>query len=340
MRLFIGLFLLGVMGVSQAAEKAQCTPGTDINLSLPTIKVPADAKVGDAIGLFPFGTPHAMGCTYPNWLIQIAEASSLAVVNSPATGQTYRALGLVMPVFASNIPGLGFAIAAQDPNTPLRAISDSPIKLHIAPQRKPGTWGLKGRLYLVITGQVSGGTLGPRTIARFTVSPADVSGPGFLAVNLGNAVIAAPIKPTCSVSTRTLTLALGAVARRDFKGVGSHAGSVTDNLVINCAGATEERTTDVLITVTDQTVPTNRSGVLSLSPASKATGVGLQLLSGGQLILYGADSASEGNPNQWLAGSIGNGALRIPLTARYIQTRDNITPGSANGVATFTLSYR
>jgi len=60
MRLFIGLFLLGVMGVSQAAEKAQCTPGTDINLSLPTIKVPADAQVGDASGLFPFGTTHAI----------------------------------------------------------------------------------------------------------------------------------------------------------------------------------------------------------------------------------------------------------------------------------------
>ena len=50
--------------------------------------------------------------------------------------------------------------------------------------------------------------------------------------------------------------------------------------------------------------------------------------------------AAIGTPNQWLAGSIGNGTFQIPLTARYIQTGAAVRPGTANGLATFTLAYR
>ncbi len=67
----------------------------------------------------------------------------------------------------------------------------------------------------------------------------------------------------------------------------------------------------------------------------------LQLVRGGNILVrYGADSSSVGNPNQWLVGTTGNGTVQIPLTARYIQTQQTIAPGSANGVATFTMSYR
>ena len=133
---------------------------------------------------------------------------------------------------------------------------------------------------------------------------------------------------------------LGTVPVKAFAGVGSHAGSVTRNITLSCAGGTGG-TRDVFITVTDHTSRSNRSDVLSLTASSLARGVALQLVrSGNILVRYGADSSSVGNPNQWLVGTTGNATVQIPLTARYIQTQPTITPGSANGVATFTMSYR
>jgi type 1 fimbria pilin len=34
------------------------------------------------------------------------------------------------------------------------------------------------------------------------------------------------------------------------------------------------------------------------------------------------------------------GDFNIPLSAAYIQTEDKITPGDANAVANFTISYQ
>ncbi|MCS3419781.1 type 1 fimbria pilin [Pseudomonas sp. BIGb0558] len=141
------------------------------------------------------------------------------------------------------------------------------------------------------------------------------------------------------MSTPSVRMSLGTVSTTAFRGVGSNAGSTTENISLSCGGG-DGSTRDVLITVTDQTQPANRTDVLSLAGGSTADGVALQLLRGPTLIRYGADSSAIGNPNQWLAGSTGNGTFTIPLTARYIQTGSSITPGTANGVATFTMAYR
>lgn len=96
----------------------------------------------------------------------------------------------------------------------------------------------------------------------------------------------------------------------------------------------------MLLTLTDQIQPANRSDRLTLTGDSTATGVALQLLHGNAVLSYGADSNAPDNPNQWQAGSTGNGTFQITLTARYLQTEPTVHPGTANGLATFTLSYR
>jgi type 1 fimbria pilin len=98
--------------------------------------------------------------------------------------------------------------------------------------------------------------------------------------------------------------------------------------------------TSVYTTLTDQTNPANQSNTLSLSASSTASGIGIQVLNGNTVISYGPDSSVVGNPNQWLAGSTGNGTFNIPLTARYAQTAPTVKPGTANGIATFTMSYQ
>jgi len=41
-----------------------------------------------------------------------------------------------------------------------------------------------------------------------------------------------------------------------------------------------------------------------------------------------------------MLGSSGSLPTSLPFTAQYTATASNVTPGPANGVATFTMSYQ
>jgi type 1 fimbria pilin len=146
-------------------------------------------------------------------------------------------------------------------------------------------------------------------------------------------------KPTCSVSTKDVYVPLGAVPIRAFTGVGSASPEKRFSISLDCAGGDAGLERKIHTTLTDHTNPANQADTLSLAPGSGASGIGIQVLNGSTVIKYGPDSSALGNINQWQAGSSGNGTFNIPLTARYVQTAPAITPGSANGLATFTMSY-
>ncbi|MGN4077959.1 fimbrial protein, partial [Burkholderia gladioli] len=86
----------------------------------------------------------------------------------------------------------------------------------------------------------------------------------------------------------------------------------------------------------------NTSTTLSLTRDSGASGIGVQIRRDDTVLGFGPDSAAVGNTNQWHMGNIvqGQAALRVPLTARYVQTAAKVGAGSANARATFTLSYQ
>ncbi|WP_196493197.1 fimbrial protein [Burkholderia stagnalis] len=155
----------------------------------------------------------------------------------------------------------------------------------------------------------------------------------------GNIVID-PQVPTCRVSTPAITVPLGNVRASTFTGVGTPSPSKPFNIELECSGIEAEKTLDVYTTLTDHTNPGNVSDTLTLAKDSTATGVGIQVLNGNTVVKYGPDSSAIGNKNQWKAGAAGNGTFTIPLTARYVQTAPKVTPGTANGLATFTMSYK
>ncbi|MBV4483614.1 fimbrial protein [Pseudomonas khavaziana] len=320
-----------------------CTPQAPVTLSFPPITLPDNLQVGEAIG-YPSGYDFAsngfvMQCRYTDWPLLQPVSANLSVVNSPATGMTFNANGLTLPVYATSYPGVGFVMMAGDPSRDFKVITHTGVTLLDAKHNKPNGWGLQGRVYLVATGPITSGTLPGNTVARYVLTNVSIESPGAGSVNFADTVILPPQKPTCRVTTPSLAMPLGLVPNRDFKGVGSHAGSVNRNITLDCAGGTGGNL-DVWITVTDQTDPGNRSNQLSLTRDSGARGVALQLLSGDRLVSYGPDASGVGNPNQWQVASTGNGTLTIPLTARYVQTASTIKPGTANGLASFTLSYR
>lgn len=88
----------------------------------------------------------------------------------------------------------------------------------------------------------------------------------------------------------------------------------------------------------------NRAGgnTATAPQASNATGVAIQITRLDTPSKFGQNSAAAGNTNQWFAGSavFGQGKLDIPLKARYLKTAAQVTPGKANGAATFTMSYQ
>nr|WP_196492920.1 fimbrial protein [Burkholderia stagnalis] len=180
----------------------------------------------------------------------------------------------------------------------------------------------------VITGEVLGAFAGP--------------GNSFQAVSfrIGGGIVVRPQVPTCRVTTPEITVPLGNMPASTFTGIGSVSPSRPFNIVLQCSGGETGTVTNVYTTLTDHTNPGNVSDTLSLAQDSGATGIGIQVLNGNTVIKYGPDSSAAGNTNQWKAGEAGNGTFTIPLTARYVQTAPKITPGTANGLATFTMSYQ
>jgi len=149
-----------------------------------------------------------------------------------------------------------------------------------------------------------------------------------------------PTVPTCAVTTPSIQVPLGNVPRSAFSGIGSTSPEKSFTIGLNCSGGAQGVAATIYTTLTDQTKTTNTSNVLSLTTTSTAKGIGIQIRNGTNIVSYGPASSTIGNQNQWMAGQSINGTFNIPLTASYVQTDAAITPGSANGIATFTMGYQ
>ena len=326
--------LFAAMCLSVAGDAwafATCDPGAPTVLSIAPIDVPADPQMGAVLGDpngYPFEVPDAMRCTYDPSVV-IDYWSFMTFTRSHAyIGYWLNALDWQMPVYQSGVTGVGVGMVAQDRDGGAYVGVGGQATLRSGENPGIPSWGVRGRLFFFVTGNIQGGLMPGQTLASLNVYTSD----RMHDIQIGNARIGPPRQPTCRVSTPSLAMRLGEVSIRQFDGIGSVAGSTTETISLECSGGTGAAL-DVSVTLTDQSNPANRSDRLSLAAGSTASGVALQLLHNSQLLSYGA-------PNQWLAGSTDNGVFQIPLTARYIQTETPIRPGTANGLATFTMSYR
>ncbi|KVA21226.1 fimbrial protein [Burkholderia ubonensis] len=138
---------------------------------------------------------------------------------------------------------------------------------------------------------------------------------------------------TCDIDTgsRSITVPLGPVRVDRFSGVGSTYGDRSFNIGLTCTQPAG--TYNVALRFSATADSSGAAGVLAITQSSdSAAGVGIQLLMNGLPVTF--DTVLD-------VGSATAGAtLTIPMTARYYQTRGVMTPGAANGVATFTISYK
>ncbi|MBP0598902.1 type 1 fimbrial protein [Herbaspirillum sp. LeCh32-8] len=147
---------------------------------------------------------------------------------------------------------------------------------------------------------------------------------------------------TCVINAPNGTAVIGDFPVSAFTGIGSHSDWGKGDLVINldCAGIASK----VTVSLTDATTPGNTSNILSLTPSSTARGIGIEVWQASHdIYVYGPDTKTPGAPNQHLV-FVGNGSATqlatLNFSVRYVQTANTVTPGSANGAATYTLQYQ
>ncbi|MBD8695686.1 fimbrial protein [Stenotrophomonas sp. CFBP 13718] len=131
--------------------------------------------------------------------------------------------------------------------------------------------------------------------------------------------------PTCTLSNTSLDLA--PITATELARVGDAAGARDLRIGMNCPrdGATVE------LTLRDALDPANRGSTLTPVAGTSSQGAAIQLMRSGLPVRFGAS---------WVHGTAHAGDQTIDLAARYLRTGTAIEPGTLQGQATLTATYR
>lgn len=178
------------------------------------------------------------------------------------------------------------------------------------------------------------GTISKAFSAGSLVSGSDVF---FNITNINNSIT---IKDeTCSVAgDKNQTVTLGEYTASKSSGLGSGIGQTSAmksfNIQLNCEALLSGKFDVMMQFDGDSASGLSDVGVLALNSTSTARGVGVQILNGSE------HPISLATPFSVASYPLSTASVTVPLYARYYQTADTITPGSANAVAQYTISYQ
>lgn len=286
-----------------------------------------------------------------------------ASIENPQPGQTYGAYDCSPQIVGAvnrrgttgtyqtmNVPALGGAVAVYPTTVP-------GVGIHITNQYGGGqAWAFPKTfvgndygyvmvtafdLYFVLvkTGPItSGGVLSGEVAGEFLGDHGDQQIISYLWN--GGGIPIKPQVPTCVPTVADKVVDLGNVDAGSVAADG-YSASVSFNMDVVCSGGVPvDKTQQMSVTFTDATDPTNTTDKLTLTSASTATGVNVQLLQGGTPVTFGPEPTNGADTTYSRAlGTIKNGTYSFPLAARYVKTGSTVTAGSANAIATFTYTY-
>jgi len=343
--LAFGFFLLAAPGAAQATCSAN-------NPTLLAYAQPSTAELTKPLDSYQAGDPltgWVVDFTFPGPFTCTANdiKSSIATANvlSGAPVNTFTdESGIQYPVYpAIGSTEIGFVVGIRD----LNAAAFTPVGPNM-PALYDGSLvknvGFEVRVRYIATARL---TLTKYTINQSTAAKLEIrdASDGTLASALLNIATMTLLytSPTCTLTGETNpTVKLPDVAVADFNGIGSTPSKLSSSFSIelHCVTATA-----IYATMTDSSSPSNTSQNLNLASGSTATGVGLRLYKNeqaDQVVSYGPDSSTLGNTNQWLFGSApaGGGNVSLSFTAGYVQTANQVTPGSVRAVSTITFAYQ
>ena len=304
------------------------------NLNAGYLSVPRNASSGQSIATTP-----------PDSFLMTCQFTSTAPVVTTATHMPHFDVAVapvagMVDVYPTGVAGIGvrYTISAVGCNEQSLTITNKTAMFHC---REVRTMGRDQWHRLIVAEFVQLWPVGSRRLTLTSVPKLGMSyrlsvtdwGQGHRYNGTASGTIR---QQSCSVQNSAQAITLPTVTTRSLdSGAGTVAGSQPFSVDLSCAAGAQ-----VSITFTDATNPSNTSSVLSLASGSTATGVGIELRRASDVkISYGPDSAAPGTTNQWLVGAAPNGALSIPLSARYVRTTGTLAAGSVKALATFTMSY-
>ena len=143
---------------------------------------------------------------------------------------------------------------------------------------------------------------------------------------------------TCStVGMNNLTVTLGShsLSRHGLgAGMGATGTTTAFALTLNCE-ALLSGSFDVMMQFNGTPVPGFADkGVFALTENSRAANVGVQLLNGDK------EPVVSGTPFSVASFPLSSPMIKVPFYARYYQTGEKITAGTANSLVTWTISYQ
>ena len=348
MRSIMGMVIFGIVLLTAVGSAHACQGGVTTSTVRPvipaTITSARDAnRPGALIG------PGASANTQGLYLYSCNDGK-VSKVGVKATGKlvpnvTYGSGGQSFPVYETGIPGIGVALMAGASSSASLPGNWKPLQteetlLATSANQITFFYIVNYQAALVFTGSLVTGTY---TIPPLQVGISKAYGPDGGVAHSDTAFLnGMTIKVAASGCTLTsgkqMNIKLPQLVGNKLQAIGAvsdEAAPVT--LRVDCQGAV-----NVYATLSDVANQANEDTILSALPGSTSRGIGLQIYKQGSEtpLHFGPDSAVKGNKNQWLAGTVTDASLSIPLVARYVKTAETFTPGSLNAGATFTFSYQ
>ncbi|WP_420841466.1 fimbrial protein [Erwinia endophytica] len=255
-----------------------------------------------------------------------------------ASGQTVVVDGVSYAVFETGVPGVGFILGLKDSNATAYVPLQNGTTQTYPADGASGTandLGWSAKVTFVKTGEplASGVYVTPTINAAVLTAHNNETATAKVIINPTTITVNAT---GCTISTPSVQVDMGSLDVRAFNAVNSTSALKNFTVGLNC-----DANIALYGVVTDQTDPSNTTDTVSLTPDSTATGVGVQFFynNSGPLSL-GPDSSLNSTIGQFFIQSTSQAeTLSLPFQARYIRTGD-ITPGTANAVASITFSYQ
>lgn len=312
--------------LSAAGAHASCAqyPGTAeriVKIDFGQVLVPADVGVGGTIATRSFGI--SAGGTADRLLQCTNGGLGIGVVPKGALAPGYT------DVYSTGVTGVGIRIrwgGPYDKSYPFVESYPSNLSyIYLSP-------GAQLTVELIKTGPVTGnGPLGAGTYSQFR---GDGDGLPVVSSTM-TASGTRMLTPACSVDTgsRNISVQFGNVPLSSFGGPGSTSASRPFNIVLHCRSGLDAQNA-IYLRMDATADASNQPGVLQISQSGGgvATGVGIQVLDKNSTGVSFGDDVPVG-PSR-------DGSYTLAYIARYYQTAARVTAGSANGTATFTLTYK
>lgn len=231
------------------------------------------------------------------------------------------------PIYKSNLQGIGFVLTFDSPN--YCTTRSAPLEWN----SNSKTYGASPRvsLSLYVIGQPKGGALSSTLIGDQVMK------------NNGQSIVSAfmggPVNINvagCSITSENINVPMGDIPVGEFTGPGKTVGDRDFYVGFACATGVGVDAPTVSLDG-PQSSGTTDNTVLALTDEGgegTASGVGVQIIYNSEPIVINGGEVSLLHPVT--AGSTETYAFR----ARYIQTKETVTPGLANATATLNITYQ